>query len=201
MAKDQNPTDTRLRLVQAAFQEFYQNGFQGTGLGAVLQRAGVSKGALYNHFASKQAMGYAVVEEVITSGVERFWLKPYREIENPIDATILLFGGLAENPPRDLFVYGCPANNLIQEMAPLDAGFRSRLVQLVDFWVGGMAAAFREGQNRGYVRLDIGADNIALFVLATFEGGVGLAKNSQNPAIFTRVIDQLTAYLELMRAV
>lgn len=199
MAKDQNPAETRLRLVQAAFQEFYRNGFQGTGLGAILEQAGVSKGALYNHFASKQDLGYAVVDEVITSGVDRFWLQPYREIDNPIDATLALFGGLAEHPPRDLFVYGCPANNLIQEMAPLDPGFQTRLVRLMDFWISGMAQAFRDGQNRGLVRLDVAADDIALFILATFEGGVGLAKNAQDASMFVRTIDQLRGYLESLR--
>ena len=199
MAKDQNPADTRLRIVQAAFREFYQNGFQGTGLGAIVDRAGVSKGALYNHFASKQELGYVVVDEVITSGVDRFWLKPFRAMEDPIDAALALFGSVADNPPLDLFVYGCPANNLIQEMAPLDPGFRSRLVRLMAFWTDGMAAAFREGQNRGWVRPDIEAQDIALFILATFEGGVGLAKNCQDPSLFARTIEQLRMYLESLR--
>jgi AcrR family transcriptional regulator len=201
VAKDQNPAETRLRLIQAAFREFYQNGFQGTGLGAIIKRAGVSKGALYNHFESKQELGYAVVDEIITSGVDRFWLKPYREIDNPIDATLLLFGGLADNPPLDLFVYGCPANNLIQEMAPLDPSFRMRLVKLIDFWVAGMAESFRDGQNRGLVRLDVEAEDIALFILATFEGGIGLAKNSQDPSLFMRTVGQLRRYMESLRAV
>src|SRR5262249_7743733 len=55
---------TRGRLLQAAFHEIYRSGFRTADLDAILATAGVTKGAPYHHFGSKDALGYAVVDEV-----------------------------------------------------------------------------------------------------------------------------------------
>jgi TetR/AcrR family transcriptional regulator, transcriptional repressor for nem operon len=62
-----NPQGTRERLLQAAFQEIYKSDFRGTNLETILRATGATKGAMYHHFASKEALGYAVVDEIIAS--------------------------------------------------------------------------------------------------------------------------------------
>ena len=52
-----DPERTRERLLQAAFREVYRSGFQSARLDAVLATGGVTKGALYYHFGSKEALG------------------------------------------------------------------------------------------------------------------------------------------------
>ena len=69
-----NPKRTRERLLQAAFREMYRSGFQSAGLDAILAAAGVTKGALYHHFGSKEALGYAIVEEIIAPDNRGQWL-------------------------------------------------------------------------------------------------------------------------------
>src|SRR5580692_1211525 len=79
---------TRERLLQAASHEIYRSGFQSAGLDAILASAGVTKGALYYHFKSKEALGYAVVEEVIAPDVHGTWVQPLQMGRDPIDALI-----------------------------------------------------------------------------------------------------------------
>jgi AcrR family transcriptional regulator len=55
---------TRDQLVAAAMQLFAARGFEATSTDAVLEQTGVSRGSLYHHFASKQALFEAVVEAV-----------------------------------------------------------------------------------------------------------------------------------------
>lgn len=47
---------TRARIVSAALQAFARHGVQGAGLGEVARQAGVSRGAIYWHFADKTAL-------------------------------------------------------------------------------------------------------------------------------------------------
>jgi AcrR family transcriptional regulator len=54
---------TRARLVAASIELFDLDGFEGTSLDAVCRHISVTKGALYRHFPSKQALAVAVVEE------------------------------------------------------------------------------------------------------------------------------------------
>lgn len=54
---------TRRRLLRAAAQEFAAVGYSGARLADVVDRIGMTKGALYGHFASKQALATAVRDE------------------------------------------------------------------------------------------------------------------------------------------
>ncbi|MBO0885795.1 MAG: TetR/AcrR family transcriptional regulator [Acidimicrobiales bacterium] len=55
---------TREKLVTVATELFAERGYEATSIEAVLEHAGVSRGSLYHHFASKEALFEAVVEEV-----------------------------------------------------------------------------------------------------------------------------------------
>jgi AcrR family transcriptional regulator len=55
---------TRAQLIAIATRLFAGRGYEGTSIEAVLQEAGVSRGSLYHHFASKQALFEAVLEDV-----------------------------------------------------------------------------------------------------------------------------------------
>jgi AcrR family transcriptional regulator len=58
---------TRSQLIAVATRMFAGRGYEDTSIEAVLHEAGVSRGSLYHHFASKEALFEAVAEEVETS--------------------------------------------------------------------------------------------------------------------------------------
>src|SRR5258708_11049429 len=57
---------TRRQLVAAATTLFATRGYEATSIEAVLEEAGVSRGALYHHFEDKRALFEAVLEAVAT---------------------------------------------------------------------------------------------------------------------------------------
>jgi AcrR family transcriptional regulator len=57
---------TRSQLLAIATRMFAERGYEDTSVEAVLREAGVSRGSLYHHFASKEALFEAVAEEVET---------------------------------------------------------------------------------------------------------------------------------------
>ena len=56
MGKQQRSQETRAQILRAAARCFAQNGYNATGVAAICQLAGVSKGAFYYHFPSKRAV-------------------------------------------------------------------------------------------------------------------------------------------------
>ena len=58
---------TRSQLIEVATRLFADRGYEDTSIEAVLREAGVSRGSLYHHFASKEALFEAVAEDVETS--------------------------------------------------------------------------------------------------------------------------------------
>ena len=177
--RTRDPERTRARLLEAAFQEIYRSGFRSADVDAILAEAGVTKGALYYHFDSKEALGYAVVDELIRGMTRDKWVRPLQNAKNPIDALLHIIHSLSLKV-EDL-QHGCPLLNLSQEMAGLDEGFRRRTVRVFRDWHDAIAIALREGQKRRVVRRDISADETATFLIATYEGYVALAKASQDP--------------------
>jgi len=55
---------TRGQLIEVATRLFAEHGYEGTSIEAVLSATGVSRGALYHHFAGKEALFEAVVSAV-----------------------------------------------------------------------------------------------------------------------------------------
>ena len=192
-----NPERTRKRLLQAAFQEIYRSGFRSADVDAILSAAGVTKGALYHHFDSKEALGYAVVDEVISSTTRNKWVQPLRAAKNPIDTLVGIIRSTSLRPED--FECGCPLNNLAQEMSPIDEGFRKRTARVFKDWHRAITVALREGQRRRLVRNDVEADEAATSLIATYEGYLSLAKNSQDARVLRSGQRNLIGHLESLR--
>jgi TetR/AcrR family transcriptional regulator, transcriptional repressor for nem operon len=179
------------------FREVYRSGFQSAGLDTILASAKVTKGALYHHFSDKRALGYVLVEEVIASITHEKWVQPLRSSEDPF-ATLIDIVKQTSLTPEDVRG-GCPLNNLAQEMSPLDEGFRRRLAKVFQSWQMAIAAALRNGQMQGTVRREVEPVKAAGFLLATYEGYISLAKNSQDPQMLKVGIENIVAWLNSLR--
>ncbi len=192
---------TRRKLLDAAFHEFYRQGFQAGSLTAIVDGARVTKGALFHHFASKQALGHAVVDEMIAPLLVERWLAPLAGAEDPI---AVLQQAFERHVRTDIasgsWVFGCPMNNLAQEMSPLDAGFHARLGALYARWRVTVAEALGRGQASGVVRSDVDVDAAATLVVLSQIGIWSTGKHSQDSTVMTRAADALRAYLDTLRA-
>jgi TetR/AcrR family transcriptional regulator, transcriptional repressor for nem operon len=192
-----DPGRTRERLLQAASREIYRSGFQSASLDTILASAGVTKGALYYHFKNKRALGYAVVEEVISPDTRGTWVRPLKSVRDPIDTLIGMVQGLSVRP-KDV-CGGCQLNNLAQEMSPLDAGFRKRLETIFDAWRDATASVLRNGQMHGSVRRDVEPADAAGLLIAMVEGYGSLAKNAQDPKVIKAGIKHIVGWLGSLR--
>jgi TetR/AcrR family transcriptional repressor of nem operon len=198
------PDETRKRILTAAFLEFYQNGFQGGSINNIVTSAGVTKGALFHHFASKQELGYAVVDEVIGTLQKVRWQDPLEGSSDPVtsmrDALLAAYQMEVEHGQYSgLLLHGCPLNNISQEMSPLDEGIRARTNGLYSGWRGSVAEALRRGQAAGTVRPEVNADSAAAFIVAAHMGIFGTAKNSQSAELLRESAYGLLDYLETLR--
>jgi len=182
-------------LLQAAFREVYKHGFQSAGIDAILAATNVTKGALYYHFESKEALGYAIVEEIIAELTRDRWLRPLQrgKDKDPIDTLIGIVQAIPARP-RDV-KGGCPLVNLTQEMSQLDEQFRRRLERIFRAWQEGIAMTLRRGQSEGTVRRDLVPEDTASFLMAMVEGYEVLAKNAQDAKVWNAGIRNIAGWL------
>lgn len=193
-----NPDQTRTALLLAAFEEIYQQGFRNASLDNILRRTGVTKGALYHHFPNKIALGYAVVDEIVVPHAEKKWKRLLDENSHPID-TLIEIGRDSTFPIERDVSLGCPINNLSQEMAGLDEGFRERLNRILDRWRETIELALQRGQDKRQVRSDVNAHEAAAFIVAAFEGAYGVAKCACSETVLQTCLDGLNTYVDSLR--
>lgn len=63
MAKQDRAIRTRRKIMEAAATVFDREGYKAATITEILKTAGVTKGALYFHFPSKEALAYGILEE------------------------------------------------------------------------------------------------------------------------------------------
>jgi AcrR family transcriptional regulator len=195
-----DPAATRERLLAAGQQEIYLRGFQGASVGAILARAGVTKGAFFHHFPTKAEFGYSVVEEVLAAMIAAQWADPLSDTADPLETIAAEYERGVELLHQQQPILGCPLNNLAQEMNPLDEGFRTRIQAVFAAWHAAFRQALQQGQQRGIVRADIDASDTAHALVAQIEGTLSLARNSQNAEDLTAGCRSLRRFLESLRA-
>ncbi len=198
--RPRDPERTRQRLLRAAFNEVYRYGFQSAGIDTILAATNVTKGALYYHFESKEALGYAIIEEVVAELTRDRWVRPLQRSKDkdPIDALIGVVRAIPHQP-RDV-KGGCPLVNLAQEMSQLDEQFRKRLENIFHAWQAEVAMALRKGQDQGTVRRDLVPEETASFLIAMIEGYEVLAKNAQDVKVWSMGIKNIVGWLSSLRA-
>lgn len=197
---ERNPEATRKRILEAAFMEIYRKGFQGMRLDDVLNKTELTKGALYHHFPNKRALGYAVVDEVILPIMDEMWLEPLKKASDPMQGLIDVVEQLPEMKPPEVIEYGCPLNNLAQEMSPLDEGFRQRLDYVFRLWHDVTQEALERAMHQGKIRESVNCDETATFIMAALEGCIGIAKNAQSIERLRACNRGLVDYLQSLKA-
>jgi AcrR family transcriptional regulator len=195
----ENHISTRKKILGSAYKEIHRNGFQAASLNPILKRTGVTKGALYHHFPSKHALGYAVLNEEIKKSVLELWLHPLEAYTDPIEGLKRLIIEAGKTISREDISLGCPLNNLCLEMSPIDDGFRQRVNQIYELWQEGFARALRLGQANGTVSDAIIPKDCAIFIVASLAGSRSLAKNAQSHDVLMACGQNLIRYLDTLR--
>jgi AcrR family transcriptional regulator len=189
---------SKQQILAAAFRVIHQKGFNRASVKEILADTGLTKGAFYHHFASKEAMGKAILDE-IEGAIGSVWLEPIEALDDPITGIQEAMRAYAGSLSAEEVALGCPLNKLALELAPTDDFFRVRIKQIYDGWRSALADALRRGQRAGTVSQMIDPMGAATFFVAAQTGGRGLAKNAHNADILSVCADHLVRYLDTLR--
>jgi TetR/AcrR family transcriptional repressor of nem operon len=103
---------TRQHILQVASAQFRQNGIAAVGLAGIMSAAGLTNGAFYTHFESKEDL----VREVLMEALDRREQRHKANIENNVGLAVTIREYLS-TPHRDGAKSGCPTAALVAEIA------------------------------------------------------------------------------------
>ncbi|MFF3889403.1 ScbR family autoregulator-binding transcription factor [Streptomyces sp. NPDC001914] len=95
MAQQERAVRTRRAVVEAAAAVFAERGYAAATIAEILERAEVTKGALYFHFGSKEALARGVIDAQITAD---YWMPRELKLQELVDICMTL----AQRIPRDV---------------------------------------------------------------------------------------------------
>lgn len=191
---------TRRRILEQAFKLIYKNGYQATSIDNIVENPfPVGKGSFFYHFEKKEELGLAVIEEIIYPSLDKALITPLEGSEDPLADMYTLIKKFLLSASSEQINYGCPTNNLIQEMAPLNESFRNALKKILDRWQKVIVEALERAKKMGKVKADIDSASVAEFIVVGYEGLRGLGKVYQNIEFYQVYLKQLKYYLESLR--
>lgn len=167
-------SSTRDKLVEAARQLFFEQGYVATSIADVLKRARVNSGSLYYFFPTKEELLVAVLEKY-KEMLEPAVLAPaYAQASAPIERLFAVLNGYRQLLQATDFRLGCPIGNLALELSNSHPPIRKLVVENFEGW----RVAIRKMLEEAAHRLPRGTnfDALAYFVLVTMEGAVLLAR-------------------------
>lgn len=191
-----NAAATRAIILGKAYELIYAKGYQSTSIDDIIAATEVTKGAFYYNFRNKEEMGLALINELIYPRMYVALVEPLKNAANPVeDLYNLMHKFLLANPALEI-KHGCPANNLVQEMAPLNKKFNTALSRLMLQWKSAIEEAVKRGIKAGSIRKDVGAEGVATFIISGYGGIRNMGKLVQSDSIYKTYLKEFRKYLE-----
>lgn len=191
------PSGAREKLLDAALAVVRQKGFTGTSVDELCAHAGVTKGAFFHHFASKEALGIAAAEHWSATTGRFFAEAPYHAPGAALQRVLayidfrrdIIQGGLAD--------FTCFAGTMAQETyqtsPALREACRAAIFGHAESLEADIETAMREHGVSGFA-----ANSLALHTQAVLQGAFILAKAGNSADFATDSISHLKRYVELL---
>ncbi|WP_189071298.1 TetR/AcrR family transcriptional regulator [Deinococcus sedimenti] len=154
------PDTTRARIQQEAARLFVQSGYHGVSMREVAEAVGVTKPALYHHYADKEALFLAMLEGTL-AGLSRLIHAAHSQVGIRLQLDTLVYELVASAPEQRVGL------QLASELRHVSADRRAAFEQEYRrVWVGGLSRLFEEAAARGELRGDLPPAMLARAFLA-----------------------------------
>lgn len=193
-------TTARDRILEAAVALVRRQGFGATSVDQLCRAAGVTKGAFFHHFASKDALGVALAEYWSSSTGAFFAEAPYHHHPRAIDRVlgyIDLRTALISGPPES---FSCVAGTMLQETFRSSGTIREACEASIMGNAKALESDLAEALGDAGLRPDE-APALARHIQAVIQGAFVIAKSQEADhaaALAVEALIHLRRYFELM---
>lgn len=195
MDAEPTPPPARDRLLAAALRLIRERGYAATSVDDLCRAAGVTKGAFFHHFASKEALGVAAAEHWGTSTAAFFAAAAYHEAPTARARVLAYVDFRAALMGDDIAGCTCVAGTLAQEVWDSHPAVRAACGAAIGNHAATLEADIAAARPEG---ADWTAASLALFTQTVLQGAFVLAKAMGGMEVARGQVAHLRRYLEMI---
>jgi TetR/AcrR family transcriptional regulator, transcriptional repressor for nem operon len=188
----------REKLLEASFVLIREKGYSATSVDELCAEAGVTKGAFFHHFRSKDALAMAATNRWSEVSRAFFQRAPYHKHRDPLDRVLGYLDFRKELLKGEVAEFSCLAGTMVQEVYRTHAEIREACDASISGQAATLEADIAEAMKLYGVRAKGSAQSLALHTQAVLQGAFILAKAKGGPDVAAASIDHLRRYIELL---
>ncbi|HUY68050.1 MAG TPA: TetR/AcrR family transcriptional regulator [Alphaproteobacteria bacterium] len=191
-------TNAKTRIFEAALSVIRTKGYAATTVDDLCAAAGVTKGAFFHHFKSKEDLGIAVAHYWSKITDDFFAAAPYHKHADPLKRVLgyidfrksILKGKLPE--------FTCLVGTMVQEIYDTNPAIRDACETSIGNHAAKVESDIAEAMKLYSIRATWTAKSLALHTQAVLQGAFILAKAAGNAKVAADSVDHLRRYVEFL---
>ena len=192
------PTNAREKLLDAALFVIRSKGYSATTVDDLCHAAGVTKGAFFHHFESKQQLAVAAAGHFASMADRVFASAPYRALPDPVDRLLAYVDFRKAILQGELPEFTCLLGTLVQEAYETHPSIRKACETHIGDHAVTLAADISLAIAQRGLKAEWTAESLALYMQAVIQGAFILAKAKHGPEVAAACLDHLRRYLETL---
>ena len=185
-------------ILDAALRIMRQKGYGATSVDDLCRDAGVTKGAFFHHFKSKEELAVAAARHWTRTTEAKFARAPYHQPAKAVDRVMAYLDFRRALIRGEAATFSCYAGTVVQETYQSNPLIRDACFDCVTEHARTLLADLAEAIETEGVAAPITAESLALHIQAVLQGAFILAKARNDTRIAIDSIDHLRRYFALL---
>ncbi|WP_269581649.1 TetR/AcrR family transcriptional regulator [Roseibium sp. Sym1] len=190
--------DARTKLLDAALRVIRTKGYSATTVDDLCREAGVTKGAFFHHFKSKDDLAVAAADYWSQTTGAFFEEAPFHKHADPLDRVLAYLAFRKAIVAGTVPEFTCLVGTMVQEVYETSPAIREACNRSITGHAATLVGDISEAAAARGVVLPQGPEGLALHTQTVIQGGFVLAKAGNDPQIAVDSIEHLIRYVELL---
>ena len=192
-----NVKHDREKVLQLGLQLFWQKGYSHLGVNEICQTTGMTKGAFYNAYRSKENFLLACIEAYGVMNVNHLEKELSGNSEKAIERILNMYVRMFENQPGMNYT-GCMMNNMMSEIGSSNEVIRKATAIAFENLLNVVEPAVREAQKDGDIAAELNPKSVTELIHTTFFGALTRAKSTIN---YQNGVDTMTLLFKSLKTI
>jgi TetR/AcrR family transcriptional regulator, transcriptional repressor for nem operon len=190
--------ETRQAIIEKAAVIFNKNGYQRTSMSSLTNAIGLTKGAIYGHFADKDELAVEAFRYNAQQIADRL-RKELRPCKGPVEKLRAYAHAFPDIYEDIAVIGGCPILNTAVDSDDAHPRLHEEVRKILTAWEGWLIAMVNSGKESGVVRADADADLFAANFMALIEGGLLMAKTVGDKKYLEHSVQRINLLIDQMQ--